>query len=158
MQSLLCVLALVVTFAGQRPTDIVRWSAEAPAKSVNAGAVAKIGLTARIEDGWKLYALAQPKGGPVPLSITVAKGVPFTLTTKEIVSPAAKAQKDELFSGGNTQYYESEAAFVLPVTVPKSVAPGDHMVPVDVTFQACGKEICLRPFTQRLEVKLTVVK
>jgi DsbC/DsbD-like thiol-disulfide interchange protein len=158
MQWLLCVLALAVTIAPQRPTDIVKWSLAAPPKSVNAGAVAKIGLTATIEDGWKLYALAQPKGGPVPLSITVSKGAPFTLATKEIVSPAAKVQKDELFSGGNTQYYESEAAFILPVGVPKSAAPGDHTVPVDVTFQACGKEICLRPFTQRLEVKLTVAR
>src|SRR5688572_914755 len=152
------LLAIASVAAAQRPTDIVKWSAQAPAKPVQVGGVAKVALTAEVEPGWKLYALAQPKGGPVPLSISVPKDVPFTLSTKSIVAPAAKAQKDELFSGGNTQYYESEAAFVLPVAVPKGVAPGDHTVPVDVTFQACGKEICLRPFTQRLEVKLTVVK
>lgn len=152
------MLAIASVAAAQRPTDIVKWSAQPPSKPVQVGGVAKVALAADIEPGWKLYAMTQPKGGPVPLSITVAKGAPFTLVTKEIVSPAAKAQKDELFSGGNTQYYESDAAFVLPVTVPKSTAPGDHTVPVDVTFQACGKEICLRPFTQRLEVTLTIVK
>lgn len=152
------MLAIASVAAAQRPTDVVKWSAQPPAKPVQAGGVAKVALTADVEPGWKLYALTQPKGGPVPLAITVAKGAPFTLAAKEIGSPAAKAQKDELFSGGNTQYYESEAVFVLPIAVPKTAAPGDHTVPVEVTFQACGKEICLRPFTQRLEVKLTVVK
>ena len=130
----------------------------APAKPVQVGGVAKVALTAEVEPGWKLYALTQPKGGPVPLAIAVAKNAPFTLSTKEITAPAAKAQKDELFSGGNTQYYESEVAFILPVAVSKTTPPGDHTVPLDVTFQACGKEICLRPFTQRLDVKLTVTK
>ena len=153
-----CVLALVSTLAVQRPTDIVKWSAEVSTDGVRPGAVARITLTAKVEDGWKLYAIAQPKGGPIPLGIAVGKGAPFTLAAKAIVSPAPKLQKDELFGGGQTQYYEKEAVFVLPVTVEKSVTPGAHTVPIDVTFQACGKELCLRPFTQRLEVKLTVAK
>ena len=158
MQLMTCVLAAAAILAVQRPTDIVKWSAEAPAVAVRAGTIAKINLTAKVEDGWKLYALSQPKGGPIPLGIGVAKDSPFTLAAKQIVAPEPKAQKDELFSGGNTQYYEETASFVLPVTVPKTAAPGEHNVPIDVTFQACGKELCLRPFTQRLEVKVSVVK
>ena len=144
-------------FAAQRPTDIVKWSADAPAAAVRAGGTAKIALTARIEEGWKLYSITQPKGGPIPLAIGIAKGSPFTLTTKEITSPAPKVQKDEVFSK-DTQYYEDEAAFVLPVTVPKAATPGEHTVPLEVMFQACGKEICLRPYTQKLDVKVTVTK
>lgn len=155
---MICVLALTATVVMQRPTDIVKWSAEGPAKSVRAGSVVRIALTARVETDWKLYSLAQPKGGPIPLEITLAKDTPFTLASKDIVAPAAKAQNDELFSGGKTQYYESRAAFVVPVTVPKTVPPGDHTVPLEITFQACGKEICLRPFTQRLDVTITVVR
>ena len=158
MQLLTCVVALAATLAVQRPTDIVKWSAEASGAEVRAGAVATVNLTAKIEDGWKLYALSQPKGGPIPLGISVAKGAPFTLAARQIVAPAAKTQKDELFSGGNTQYYEDTVSFVLPVTVPKTVGPGEQTVPIDVTFQACGKELCLRPFTQRLDVKVSVVK
>lgn len=158
MPILAFVLALAAGFAVQRPTDIVKWSAEAPPAGVRPGAVARINLTAKIEEGWKLYALAQPKGGPIPLGIAVEKGAPFTLSAKAIVSPAPQFQKDELFGGGQTQYYEEVATFVLPVTVAPSVAAGTQTVPIDVTFQACGKELCLRPFTQRLEVKLTVVK
>lgn len=157
MPLLFLILALTSSLVPQRPTDIVKWSAEPPAAGVRAGGVAKIGLTARVEEGWKLYAISQPKAGPIPLAIAVGKGAAFTLAAKEIVSPKPKVQQDQQFST-TTQYYENEAAFVLPVTVPQAVAPGEQIVPIDVTFQACGKELCLRPYTQRLEVKLTVVK
>ena len=151
------MLALTVTLAAQRPTDIVKWSVEPAAMTARAGGTAKIALTARIEEGWKLYSLTQPKGGPIPLAIGVAKGAPFTLAAKNITSPAPKVEKDEVFSK-DTQYYENEAAFVLPIAVPKTVAPGEQVVPLEVTFQACGKDVCLRPFTQKLEVTITVSK
>lgn len=157
MPILVLILALAGSLAAQRPADIVKWSAEPPTAGVRAGGVAKIGLTARVEDGWKLYALTQPKGGPIPLAIGVAKGAPFTLTAKNITSPVPKLQKDEVFES-ETQYYEHEAAFVVPITVPKTVEPGSHVVPIDVTFQACGQSICLRPYTQRVEVTVNVTK
>jgi len=157
MTLLILLLAGALNFAIQRPTDIVKWSADAPAASVRAGGTAKIALTAKIEDGWKLYSLSQPKGGPIPLAIGVAKGAPFTLVAKDITSPAPKVHKDEVFSK-DTTYYEEEAAFVLPVAVAKTMAPGTHVVPLEVTFQACGQSICLRPYTQRLEVNVTVTK
>jgi DsbC/DsbD-like thiol-disulfide interchange protein len=157
MPILALVLALAGSFSAQRPTDIVKWSGEPPSKAVRAGAVAKIGLSAKVESGWKLYAVTQPKGGPIPLAIALGKDAPFTLMVKDITSPAPKVQKDEVFST-DTQYYEEEVGFVVPVGVPKTAAPGEHVVPLDVTFQACGKELCLRPFTHRIEVKVTVVK
>ena len=152
MSLLLAILMIVVP--GQRPSDIVRWSATGPAKAVAPGGVATIELTAKIEDGWKLYALTQAKGGPVPLSIVVEKGAPFTLLQKGITGPTPKLQKDDNFNL-ETQYYEHEAVFTLPVTTSKTAA-GKQRVPLDVTFQACGAAICLRPFTQRVEVDISV--
>ena len=152
MPFLLILLAMVGVV--QRPTDIVRWSATAPTKAIAAGGVAKIELTAKIEDGWKLYALSQPKGGPIPLAIVIEKGAPFTLVQKQITGPLPKLQKDDNFNL-ETQYYEHEAAFTLPVTLPKT-ASGKLQVPLDVTFQACGASICLRPFTQRVNVEIIV--
>jgi len=151
---LLLVLLLTAINAAQRPTDIVRWSAAVPSKAVAAGGTAKIELTAKIEDGWKLYALVQPKGGPVPLAILLDKATPFRLVQKQITGPLPKVQRDDTFNV-DTQYYEHEAAFIVPVTMPKT-ASGKQQVPIDVTFQACGAEICLRPFTQRINVDVNV--
>ena len=151
----LFAVLMFLTPSAQRPTDIVRWSAVAPTKAIAAGGTAKIELTARIEEGWKLYALSQPKGGPVPLEIMLEKGTPFTLVQKQITGPLPKIQKDDNFNL-DTQYYEHEAVFAVPIGLPKSIK-GKQQVPVDVTFQACGATICLRPFTQRVNVDINVV-
>src|SRR5688572_13252826 len=115
---LLLAAALLLLTPLQRPTDIVKWSADAPAAAVRSGSVAKVTLKADVEPGWKLYALTQPKGGPIPLTITAAKDSPFSITAKDIVPTPAKRQKDEVFSL-ETQYYEKQATFVVPVTVGK---------------------------------------
>jgi DsbC/DsbD-like thiol-disulfide interchange protein len=154
----LAIAALVLLLAPlQRPADVVKWSAAAPAKAVAAGATAQIALKADIESGWKLYALSQPKGGPIALEIAAPKGSPFVVAAKRIVAGLPKVHKDENFNL-DTQYYEEEAAFTVPVVVPKTAAAGRTPVAIDVTFQACGESICLRPFTQRVTVDITVSK
>jgi len=148
-----CLLLLVT----QRPTDVIKWSAAGPDKPVAAGSAAKIALNAKIESGWKLYALTQPDGGPVKLAIVTPKGTPFTIVAKSIVAPLPKVHSDENFKL-DTQFYEADASFTVPVTIPKTTAAGPQHIPIDVTFQACGESICLRPFTERLTVNVTVVK
>src|SRR5215210_2310622 len=154
MYSLLLAVCLSL-ISPQRPTDVVKWSAVGPEKPVAAGGVARIALNARIESGWKLYALTQPDGGPLKLAIATAKGTPFTVAAKRIIAPLPKVHRDENFKL-DTQFYEIDAAFTVPVTVPKTAAAGPQQVPLDVTFQACGESICLRPFTERVAVTITV--
>jgi DsbC/DsbD-like thiol-disulfide interchange protein len=114
-------------------------------------------LNAKIEDGWKLYALTQAKGGPQELAIAIAKGAPFTVATKRIAAPKPKVHADENFNL-DTQYYDTGTVFSVPVGVRKRAAEGPQQVPIDITFQACGANICLRPFTERVTVTITVLK
>lgn len=137
----------------QRPVDVVKWSAIAPA-AVKPGATVQVSLTARVANGWKLYALVQPQGGPRPLDIKVAEGAPFTIARKQIGGPKPKTLQDENFDM-ETLYYEREAIFTVPVTLSKSVS-GTAVIPLDVTYQACGDSICLRPFTERVNVLVMV--
>jgi DsbC/DsbD-like thiol-disulfide interchange protein len=147
----LLLLALVFG-GGQRPSDIVRWTVTST--SVSAGGTAKFAVTARIQDGWKLYAIEQPADGPVPLEIKLQNGSRFELLRKQIAGPAPRILKDPNFDV-ETRYYEKEAAFTVPVKVPPAAA-GAHEVPFEITFQACGADICLRPFTQKLSASLEV--
>ena len=151
---LLLFLLTVVSTEPQRPSDIVQWSAVPVAASVASGGTAKIVLRAQIQRGWKLYGLIQPDGGPQKLSIAVAKGAPFTVTEKQIVAPAPKKMKDANF-GTDSMYYEKAVEFTVPVTIAKS-ASGEVEIPLEVTFQACGAELCLRPFTQKVPVAVTI--
>lgn len=140
----------------QRPADVVKWSASAPASSVSSGATVKVSLTADVAAGWKLYAITQPKGGPQPLNIDVAGGASATISKKQIVAPKPKTQKDENFDL-ETLYYDGQAVFTVPVTLSKSVS-GATKIPLEITFQACGNGICLRPFTEKVSVNVSVKK
>ena len=151
MPALLLLLALF-SGAAQRPTDIVRWSVSAPVSWTTAGGTLKLTVHARIEEGWKLYAVDQPAAGPRPLAFAAAK--PFAVITRSLAAPPAKVLKDPLFDA-NTRYYEKEVAIGVPVSIPADLA-GMHEIPLQVTFQACGAELCLRPFTQKLPVQIEV--
>jgi hypothetical protein len=115
----------------------------------------KVQLTADVEPGWHLYALTQPKGGPVPLSMVVGKGRPFEIKARDIEAPPPRVEPDPNFSL-DTHQHEGKVLFSLPVSAKRDATPGKHTVPIDITFQACGNGICLRPFTQTLPVDITV--
>ena len=151
---MLALMLLLGLSAGslQRPADVVKWSATAPA--VDGAGTVKVLLTATIQSGWKLYALTQPQGGPKPLAIEVADGAPFTIARKQIVAPKPKTLKDENFDL-ETLYYDTQAVLTVPVSVPASIS-GKAEIPLEITFQACGNNICLRPFTEKVGVPLTV--
>lgn len=152
MPLILVVCSLLMAVV-QRPADVVRWSV-APVAVVTPGSTARIGVVAKVQPGWKLYAIEQPADGPEPLTFSVAKDSGFTLSPKQIVAPKPKIQSDENF-GLQTRYYEKDVSFTVPVALPASAA-GSLQVPLEVTFQACGQNICLRPYTQKLQVPITI--
>ena len=150
---LVLVLCSLLLAAVQRPADVVRWSAAAPSASVAPGGTVKIQVTAKVQAGWKLYAIEQPPDGPEPLTFDVAKDSGFSLLPKQLVAPKPKIQSDENF-GLQTRYYENDVVFTVPVSLAASAAGAQ--VPLEVTFQACGQNICLRPYTQKLLVPITI--
>ena len=153
---MLVALLLATAVSVQRPADIVKWSAAAPSEAVSPGGTVTVALTAKIEKGWKLYALTQPEGGPQKLAIEIAAGAPFAIS-KQIAGPPPKTLADENF-GMTTRYYDKAATFTVPVTVSNTAAAGRAQIPLEVTFQACGESLCLRPFTQKVEAGLNVGK
>lgn len=46
--------------------DPVQWTLAATTASTRPGDPVSLKLTARIEQGWHLYSLTTPKGGPIP--------------------------------------------------------------------------------------------
>ena len=152
----LFVLLVLAFVPAQRPSDIVKWSATPPAAAVAVGDAASIIVTARVQKGWKLYAIEQPPGGPIPLAFALTKGAAFQIAGKQIVAPKAKVQKQDANFAVDTHYYENQVKFTVPVSVPAGTTAGQHAMPLEITFQACGAELCLRPFTETLVVPVTV--
>jgi hypothetical protein len=55
---------------------VVKWSAELTRTKPNAPSAK---LSATIMEGWHVYALSQPDGGPTPLKISIPSGSPLVL-------------------------------------------------------------------------------
>jgi hypothetical protein len=136
------LLPLAVCFAAQaqRPSDVVKWSATITGATSN---TASATLSATIQDGWHVYALSQPSGGPTPLRINIPSGGSFTLAGP-VVETKVIRHFDPNFNM-ETVYYLTAASFNLELK--GTVAAANESILVDVRFQACSDRLCLPPFT-----------
>ena len=149
-------LLVVCTFAfgnsgltayGQRPTEVVKWTADVVKATPTSATVA---LSATIAEGWHVYALSQPAGGPTPLKITIPSGAPFALQVP--IQETQVIRHDDPSFKMETVYYLNTVN--LTVAVKKEGAPTTEAVPVDVRFQACNDRLCLPPYTVHLTANL----
>lgn len=132
----------------------VTWALEIEpaAAGVKAGGTFHAVISARIDDGWHVYAAEEMPDGPQPLQIALAETSPF-LSGGPLHAPAAAREMDESF-GQVTASYTANATFRLPVAVPPSLSAGARDLEVVVAFQACDGSLCLP--TRRTSLKTTV--
>ncbi|MEJ7846502.1 MAG: cytochrome c biogenesis protein CcdA [Pyrinomonadaceae bacterium] len=146
---LLFLLLPMAAFA-QNPA---KWSLESDAKgkSFKSGEVFQAFLKAEVEEGWHLYALDQPKGGPIATTIKVTEGVPFVIAS-EIESPKPIIQPDPNFIVDDkpldTKFFKDRAAFGLNLKTTEEAAA--ERLSVDVRYQLCNDTFCLPPKTVRV--------
>jgi thiol:disulfide interchange protein DsbD len=111
-------------------------------------------LTARIDKGWHLYALEEPAGGPIATSIDLSSPKPFAVAGTIGAPPGIRA-----FDAGfnlETEYFEDEATFVIPVKVLPDTANAVHKLKVTVGWQTCNASFCLPPKEQTLTLDVGV--
>jgi thiol:disulfide interchange protein DsbD len=142
--------------AVQVPKEPVKWSLKVnlPEKPLSPGDAFSVQLTATMEDGWHLYSLTQPEGGPIPTRISLPKGQSFE-QAGAVESPEPKTEMDPNFNM-QTEYYEGEAVFVVPVRVSKGAAAGRGELKVNASFQTCSSELCLPPKTMGLTAEISI--
>ena len=106
------IFALPSISLAQNPT---KWSLESGAKgkTLKKEETFKAKLKAEIEDGWHLYAVEQPEGGPFPTKITVADEATFKIDGN-IESPKQITKFDPNFQI-ETKFFDKQAEFNLPV-------------------------------------------
>ncbi|MEN9742936.1 MAG: hypothetical protein RLZZ65_741 [Bacteroidota bacterium] len=112
-----------------------------------------IQISAKIENGWHLYALdLDPSIGPVPTQIVLEKNKlvkeihPFEVTT------IAKKSYEANF-GAEVSYYEHEFLANNRIFVKKPTA-----VKGAITYMLCDDKRCLPPQTVPFEIKVTPSK
>ena len=146
----LVIILLSTAVFAQNPAS---WSLthEPNVKELTKGDLLQAILKATIEEGWHLYALEQPPGGPFATTISVSEGKPFEINGKITSSkPIFKADNNFIINGKplETYFFDNSATFKVPL---KSTADTTaDAVAIDVRYQVCDATRCLPPKSVRV--------
>lgn len=120
-------------------------------KSLRPGDIIKAQLKAEIDEGWHLYALDQPAGGPIATTIKIADGSPFAVDG-EIRSPQPTVRPDNNFIVDgkpiDTKFFERTAVFDLVTRATANTST--DAFGLNVRFQLCNDKFCLPPKTLKV--------
>jgi thiol:disulfide interchange protein len=122
--------------------------------TVAPGSTFRVQLTARMDEGWHLYSITQPPGGPIATRVSVSKGQPVTLAGT-IDAPEPRVVFDQNF-GMDTELYDGEASFGIPLKLAADARAGALKIAVETYFQACNDQFCLPPRTVKAEIEILV--
>src|SRR5687767_7177241 len=140
---LVVVLVFPIVVFAQNPT---KWTleSESKGKTLTAGENFKAKLKAEIEGDWHLYAMDQPKGGPV--ATTIKTDEPFKING-EIKSPPPITEFDPNFKI-DTKFYKKAAEFDVPQQT--TVEASANNLALNVRCQLCNDTLCLPPKTLKV--------
>jgi len=113
-------------------------------------------VTAKLEEGWHVYAPQELPDGPRPLRIDLVAGGPAE-TAGAMVSPEPEREFDDAFSQV-TAYYKEAATFRVPLAIKTQAKPGAGSIGFDIAFQACDGRMCLPGRTVRLTAPVVVAR
>lgn len=109
--------------------DPVRWNLEA--KNIQ-GNKYEVVINATIDNGWHLYSIKLPEGGPLPTKFTFNNVAGYTIINSIKEVSKAKTVHDEIF-GIDVSYFVGNAKFVQEVELTSEAAT----VHLNVEYQAC---------------------
>lgn len=122
-----------------RAADLVAWRVEAePARR---GQAARLVFTARVAEGWRLYAIDSAAGVPLRFELdALPRGVraeaPRQGTPERGLDPALRVP---------FAYFSGTARFEQPLRVARLAPRGTHRVQGHVRFTVCDDRVCLAP-------------
>ncbi len=148
----LSVLALAGASLAQR-LDPIQWSMTSASARVPAGSSVTLHLKATFQEGWHLYSLTTPKGGPIPTTAELAESP--AVESSKVYQPPPIRKFDGNFNL-DTEIFETEVDLPLVVTL-KRDAPSEAVeLTANVRYQACNERQCLPPRKKTVVFRLNV--
>ena len=140
---ILAVTAMAAAFA-QAPANPVAWRSNVKMQSATKGTVT---FTAIVSEGWHLYGMQMPKGGPKPTTFSFAgsQGVKFAGAPVPSVQPVKK--HDKMFDADVT-YWEGRVKF----------DPAKAALAASVTYLGCNDQTCSPPKTHKFTLRIPAAK
>ena len=140
----------------QTVNDPLTWRIEAPVGDhMVRGAASALRIKASIRDGWHVYGVGQPAGGPTPLTIALEHNA-IAQARGRISTSAAIRAHDASFDLV-TDVYTHDFNITLPMLIQKDAAFGEGTIPVSIHYQSCSNRTCMPPRTIHLNAPIRVV-
>ena len=134
------VAALAATVYGQK-LDPIQWTLTSEVTKAPPGATVPLHLKATFQEGWHLYSLTTPAGGPIPTTAALAENP--TVKGSKLYQPPPIRQLDKNFNL-DTETFEKEVDLPLAVELAPD-AKGSVELAANVRYQACNDRQCLPP-------------
>jgi len=127
-----------------------KWSlkVEGDKSTFASGDATRVTLRADLEEGWHLYAMEQPPGGPIATTIKTPKDSAYAIAGP-ISSGDPISQFDSNFNI-DTKFFKTNAEFDIPLEFSTSIDA--DKIELDVRFQLCTDKLCLPPQTVRVSM------
>ncbi len=139
--SLALGLLAVIAAANAQKLDPIQWTLTSGIAKAPPSSLVVLHLTATFQEGWHLYSLTTPKGGPIPTTAELAPN-PAVKSVK-LYQPPPISQFDKNFNL-ETETFEHQVD--LPVAVELAPdAKGSLELTANVRYQACNDRQCLPP-------------
>ncbi len=149
MKKILSLIMLIAAFgiASAQIIEPITWNAVSKMDSETDGHVT---ISASVEDGWHIYALTLPDGGPNPTVIDFNTTPGVKLVGDLTPSRPAIEEVDMIFHL-TLGYWDADVNFVQKFQV---VEPGDNKIDVSVSYQACNGSSCIAPSTDNFSLAI----
>lgn len=129
----------------------IKWSQELKVTGEN---TAEIQIHATIEEGWHLYGLNLPKGGPQPTSVVFEK-IENAQKTGDLLAPSKLLKAYDANFDLELNWYVNEAVFIQKI---KFADASKVKIKGYVEFMACNDKSCLPPNKSPFNLGATVTK
>jgi DsbC/DsbD-like thiol-disulfide interchange protein len=143
--------------AAQASVEPAQWTGTVtPNLAAKPGKKITLNISAELREGWHVYGLEQPSGGPTPLRLTLDENdVASSAGPPSGSTPIKKL--DQSFNL-ETQSYSHPFALHVPIQVKPHAPSGKQSVSISVRFQACNDRTCLPPRTVHLTLPIEILK
>src|SRR4051812_16290366 len=145
------LVAALAAVYGQK-LDPIQWTLTSEVTKAPAGSTVPLHLKATFQEGWHLYSLTTPAGGPIPTTAALAESP--AVKGSKIYQPPPIRQLDKNFNL-HTETFEKEVD--LPVTAELAPdAKGAVELTAQVRYQACNERQCLPPRKKTAAFTVTI--
>lgn len=151
-KTLLLLMLLLTAIGATAQTAAVKWRTSVRLTSATEGIVT---VRAIIPEGWHLYGLTMPEGGPraTSLDFSGSRGVKFAGDIK--AESAYTTARDEAF-GMDLQWWTGRVAFTQRFRLTGDAA--DARINIKINYMMCNGANCMPPRTENISAPIPPLK